>query len=121
MKDALGHGSNNRGAPGPTPQTPGFALARTHTFGPHTANVYQHPTGEIVVKQFRNGAYQPDKDVHTWTMADANQHATGQLQRWGRGEVSGDVHSSNVSAAAALHSGTAKSAPAPVHTAMSGE
>lgn len=117
MKDAMGHGSNNRG--GPTPQSPGMKLARTHTFGPHSANVYQNPAGEIVVKTFRDGQYQPDKDIHTWAMGDANTNAQQQLQRWGRGEVSGDVVSRSADeAAAALHSGTSKSEPAPVHSAM---
>ncbi len=58
-------------------------LVKTHVMGPHSAKVYKNPEwGEIVVKTFRNGAYQPKNDYHTDDMADAHGTANSQLARW---------------------------------------
>lgn len=100
MKDAKGHGSDTG--------TRGMRLIKTHTLGTHSAKVYNNPEwGEKVVKTFRDGVYQPKNDYHTNDVADAHGTAMSQLRRWG-----------DQGAAAALHSGTSKSAPASVHDSM---
>ena len=106
-KDALGHGSDTRG----------FRLVKTHTVGPHSAKIYKPPgDDELVVKTYRNGAYQSKNDYFTNDMGDANGTALSQLNRW----VSQDSASRPVgsgSAASELASG-AKSAPIPTHDSM---
>jgi hypothetical protein len=77
MKDAKGHGSNERG--GTKPNAKGMRLIKTHVLGPHSAKVYNNPEwGEKVVQTFRNGVYQSKNDYHTDDLADA--HATAQSQ-----------------------------------------
>lgn len=103
-KDQLRHGSNARGT-----GAQGMRLVKTHVLGAHSAKVYKNPEwGEIVVKTFRDGVYQPKNDYHTDDMADAHGTAMSQLNRWG-----------DQSAKASLASGP-KSAAAPVHDSMSG-
>lgn len=81
MKDAKGHGSNERG--GTKPSAKGMRLVKTYTNGPHSAKVYKNPEwGENVVQTFRNGAYQSKNDYHTDDLADAHATAQSQLQRW---------------------------------------
>jgi hypothetical protein len=81
MKDALGHGSDERG--GTKPSAKGMRLVKTYTLGPHSAKVYKNPEwGENVVQTFRNGAYQSKNDYHTDDLADAHATAQSQLQRW---------------------------------------
>src|ERR1700742_3820452 len=73
MKDAKGHGSDTRG----------FRLVKTHTLGPHSAKIYKPPgDDELVVKTYRNGAYQSKNDYFTNDMADASGTAMHQLNRW---------------------------------------
>jgi hypothetical protein len=61
MKDAKGHGSNERG--GTKPNAKGMRLIKTHVLGPHSAKVYNNPEwGEKVVQTFRNGVYQSKND-----------------------------------------------------------
>lgn len=99
MKDAKGHGSNTG--------TRGMRLVKTHVNGPHSAKVYKNPEWEEnVVKFFHNGVYQSKADSHTDDMGDAHATAQYQLQRY-----------ADQDAKAALASGP-KSAPAPVHDAM---
>jgi hypothetical protein len=100
MKDAKGHGSDTG--------TRGMRLIKTHVNGPHSAKVYNNPEwGEKVVKFFDNGVYQSKADSHTADIADAHGTAQNQLKRY-----------ADRDAAASLHSGTSKSAPAPTHDAM---
>lgn len=114
MKDAKGHGSNERG--GTKPSAKGMRLVKTYTNGPHSAKVYKNPEwGENVVQTFRNGAYQSKNDYHTDDLADAHATAQSQLSRWAAADKPA---SSNAQAAQSLMSGL-KSTQAPVHDSMS--
>jgi hypothetical protein len=118
MKDAKGHGSNERG--GTKPSAKGMRLVKTYTFGVHSAKVYKNPEwGENVVQTFRNGAYQSKNDYHTDDLADAHATAQSQLKMWadqdskaGRGQPVSDN-----AAASELASGP-KSATIPTHDSM---
>ena len=130
MKDALGHGSNDRG--GVKPSAKGMRLIKTHVLGPHSAKVYNNPEwGEKVVQTFRNGVYQSKNDYHTDDLADAHATAQSQLKRWDDQDAaasktsyspdSSGAHNSplisNAAAAASLASGP-KSIPVSTHDSM---
>jgi hypothetical protein len=105
-KDALGHGSDTRG----------FRLVKTHVVGPHSAKIYKPPgDDELVVKTYRNGAYQSKNDYFTNDMADANGTALSQLNRWASQDGGRPVGAGQ--AASELASGP-KSAPIPTHDSM---
>jgi len=110
LKDAKGHGSDERG--GTKPSAKGMRLVKTYTQGPHSAKVYKNPEwGENVVQTFRNGVYQSKNDYHTDDLSDAHATAQSQLNRWS---------SQDGTAAAALSSGGPKSATVPIHDSTPG-
>jgi len=124
MKDAKGHGSNERG--GTKPNAKGMRLIKTHVLGPHSAKVYNNPEwGEKVVQTFRNGVYQSKNDYHTDDLADAHATAQSQLKRWddqdGGGGMMGAMKaklSDDIAAGRMLSSGGPKSAAVPIHDSM---
>ena len=114
MKDAKGHGSDERG--GTKPSAKGMRLVKTYTLGPHSAKVYKNPEwGENVVQTFRNGAYQSKNDYHTDGLADAHATAQSQLNRWAVQDGGRPVGAGQ--AASELASGP-KSATIPTHDSM---
>ena len=115
MKDAKGHGSDERG--GTKPSAKGMRLVKTYILGPHSAKVYKNPEwGENVVQTFRNGAYQSKNDYHTDDLSDAHATAQSQLSRWASQDATSRPVGSG-SAASELASG-AKSATIPTHDSM---
>jgi hypothetical protein len=112
MKDAKGHGSDERG--GTKPSAKGMRLVKTYTLGPHSAKVYKNPEwGENVVQTFRNGAYQSKNDYHTDDLSDAHATAQSQLNRWAEQDAKSRPVGAG-QAASELASG-AKSATIPTH------